>query len=42
MAGLLERAFPGYRVWVDSKFGRVVLLAEWDGVELPPQTCPTG
>ena len=39
---LLEKAFPGYRVWVESKFGRVVLLAEWRGVELPPPNMPDG
>ena len=38
----LQAMFPGFRVRVDSRFGRVVLVGEEDGVELPPPNLPDG
>ncbi|MCE4602490.1 MAG: AAA family ATPase [Desulfurococcales archaeon] len=39
---LISKAFPEFRVWVDSKFGRVVLMSEWRGIEMPPPNLPDG
>ena len=38
---LLE-LFPGFKVRIDSKFGRVAIVGEENGLELPPSNIPDG
>ncbi|BES80976.1 hypothetical protein PABY_05430 [Pyrodictium abyssi] len=35
----LRELFPGMSLRVESRFGRVVLVGEEGGIELPPPTC---
>ena len=39
---LVSKAFPDFRVWIDSRFGRVTLMSEWRGMKLPPPNLPDG
>lgn len=38
----LRELFPDTRIWVESRFGSVVLVGEEGGVELPPACMPDG
>jgi len=38
----LEELFPGYRLGVESSFGRVALVGYEDGLRLPPPCLPDG
>ena len=39
---LISRGFPGYSIRVESSHGRVFLVAEEEGLELPPPNMPDG